>query len=805
MIASILCVAPMTVYATTGAADLRYQRAIALARATMMSDPGQAIRQARAAGEIARSMTGSERDVAFATAEWLEAEGLLRLDHPENAGPLINSALQRIKSKTGNGGLYGDLLISRGKQASESGLTAKALLSYQSAYRVFQHIGDSRRQARALITIGIIYDEAYDHENALRYYRQALETYRGDSAFSYAIYGNIGQTLKEQQLYEEAAEQTKRALLLAHTVGSPAMMSHTLDNLARIHLAQGQLALADHEIAQAMPLIEERDDEYGSLLATAAQAALQHHHIPQALSLVTRSFAGVDTAHTPLGMRERHETAYDVYRAAGDSPNALVHLAAMKRLDDEATRLATSTNTALMGARFDFANQELRIAKLKAEETAKTLAYERSAARTQQWIFVGIIALVSAVVAMLALGLQKLRRSRDEVARANVVLGETNAALGTALAARTEFLATTSHEIRTPLNGILGMTQVMLSDRTIDPATRERIGVVHTAGVTMRGLVDDILDVAKMENGHLVVEFEPLDLCETLVGLAKLWAEQAAAKGIAFEADLADCPTRIMGDAARFRQVVSNLLGNAMKFTEAGMVTMRSRRVVGETPRYQVTVTDTGIGIESTKQDVIFESFRQGDTSTTRRFGGTGLGLAISRRLAQAMGGDVTVTSEPGVGSVFTLDLPLIEAAAPATLPDAVAVALLVIERNPIMRGMYKALLAPGFGQLAFAASTQEAVAMIAGGSVSRVMADDATLRADRPISEAVAAIAAAAGRSGVPFMLLWTPETGEDGKALLASGVRQLVTKPIARAELLKLLSDNMYLPCDDLVSRAA
>ncbi len=665
-----------------------------------------------------------------------------------------------------------------------------ALGNYQEAYRVFLAIHDDRSCAKALIFIGVIYDEAYDYINALKYFRQAKSTFQGDPEFAYSILSNIGQTLKELKRYGEAEWQTREALSLARGIGSRTMIGHTLRTLARLDLVTGQLAKADRELEQATPLVISDDDERSAVLAALAQAALQHQRVPQAVSLISRSFDGIDTSHTSLGIRERHETAYDIYRAAGDSAAALIHLAAMKRLDDEATRLATSTSTALMSARFDFANQELRIAKLKAEEAARSLTFERAQARAQRWVFIGVIAATAVVVALLAIGLAKLRRSRNEVARANVVLGETNDALGRALAAKTEFLATTSHEIRTPLNGILGMTQVMLADRAVDPVIRERIGIVHTAGITMRALVDDILDVAKMETGHLTVEAAPFDLCETLTELVKLWREQAQAKGLAFEATLVDCPARIEGDVARLRQVVFNLLGNAIKFTQAGTVSLRAWRVPGPHPRYRVAIADTGIGIAADKYDVIFESFRQGDTSTTRRFGGTGLGLAISRRLARAMGGDVTVTSEPGAGSVFTLDLPMVEAGpieAAATGPGSSA-AMLVVERNPISRGMYKALLSPLFGEVAFAASLPDAVRVLETGTVAQVLADDATLRADAGLEAAVAAIAA----KGAALTILWAPQPGEQRETLTALGAHQVISKPISRAKLMEALATH-------------
>ena len=754
---------------------------------------------------MAQIMTGEDRTIGLATYELLQGDAWIRLKSPSKASPLINSALQRTETIRTAPALRGNLLISKGWLESASGNSALALADYQEAHHIFLKIHDDRSQARILIAIAILYDEAYNHETALKYYHEALNIYIGDTAFSYSIYDNIGQNLKEEKKYTEAKVQTKRALFLAQKIGNSALIAHSLSNLARIELFINQTGAADQYIKWALRLVDPKSDEYGDLLATAAQAALQHSRISQAVSLVGHSFANVDIDHTPVGMRERHETAYDVYSAAGDSAHALIHLAAMKRLDDEATRLATSTNTALMGARFDFANQELRIAKLKADETARTLTYERARSRTQSWIFIGVISVVAVVVALLILGLRKLRRSSGEVSRANVVLEKTNTALGQALAARTDFLATTSHEIRTPLNGILGMTQVMLADADVDEGVRERVGIVHAAGITMRALVDDILDVAKMEKGHLAVDNAPFDLRATLGELVKLWREQARAKGIAFEADLSDCPAHVEGDVARLRQVVFNLLGNAIKFTEAGGVSLRAWRVPGEHPRYRVAVTDSGIGIAVDKHEVIFESFRQGDTSTTRRFGGTGLGLAISRRLARAMGGDVTVSSEPGSGSVFLLDLPLVDAS--PVIPETVerVATLLVIERNPIARGMFKALLTPRFGDIAFAGSVAEAVALMEAGGVAWVLADDATLQAEGPLDRQVAVIAAVAKPLHAPFALLRLAADGEDGQQFIGLGVQQILGKPIARTTLVQQLFSNMDQPVNRLECRAA
>ena len=459
----------------------------------------------------------------------------------------------------------------------------------------------------------------------------------------------------------------------------------------------------------------------------------------------------MDLTETSVPMREGHLTAYRIHRAVGNTTAALEHLEALKRLDDESTKLATETSTALMGARFDFANQELRIARLKAEELRRSVLFEQDKLRTQQLVFAGAGVAAAIVLALLSFALLAIRRSRDAVRAANVDLGFINGALEKALAAKTEFLATTSHEIRTPLNGILGMTEVMLTDRALPDAARDRIRLVHGAGKTMRALVDDILDVAKIETGRLSIESEPFDLTGVLRDAAMLWEDQIRAKGVRFTVDIDLPPARVMGDAARVRQVVFNLLSNAAKFTDTGAIGLSAVRG-GDS--VAVSVRDSGVGIAADKLEMIFGSFAQADASTTRRFGGTGLGLSISRDLARAMGGDLVVTSSEGQGSVFTLELPVADHVeqTPESVAEVGRDVLVIVDRNPIMRAMFRSLLEPHVGQVVLAGSMDEAIVAIDAHAARAVLIDDGVL------TDGTDRLAIAAGAYGTTVTVLRTP-----------------------------------------------
>jgi signal transduction histidine kinase len=221
-----------------------------------------------------------------------------------------------------------------------------------------------------------------------------------------------------------------------------------------------------------------------------------------------------------------------------------------------------------------------------------------------------------------------------------------------------------SHEFRTPLNAVLGFSQ-LLQQRSLPEDVARFIGHIHDAGEQLLALVSDVLDLSRIEAGEMRLEeaeFETAPLLDTVLAMVR---PQADAKGLALVADVpATLPRRLVGDALRLRQVLLNLLGNAVKFTAAGSVTLRVHVLAAEAGQalLRFDVADTGIGIAPEQQMRIFEPFTQADASTTRRFGGTGLGLSIVRRLLDMMGGTLTVESQLGSGSTFSVTLPSLTA-----------------------------------------------------------------------------------------------------------------------------------------------
>jgi signal transduction histidine kinase/CheY-like chemotaxis protein len=335
------------------------------------------------------------------------------------------------------------------------------------------------------------------------------------------------------------------------------------------------------------------------------------------------------------------------------------------------------------------------VGRLEIERSLRPALWQTTAVG---FVALGLAALVFVVLRTLPLRALKSALN-DLVAQreaAQQFQRERNAA-ETAARVRSEFLARMSHEIRTPMNGVLGMTELLLQT-DLDARQRRFAQTVMSSGRNLLGIINDILDFSKIDAGKLElerIEFDPVELVEDVT---QMLAANAWSKRLQLDCVIdAGVPTRFVGDPARLRQVLANLAGNAIKFTEQGSVLLRARRKrAGGTPEslLEIAVIDSGIGISEAARAHLFDPFAQADTSTTRRYGGTGLGLAIARQLTEAMRGRLTVESTQGRGSTFRVELPITdEAPVEPPLPFAAGLRALVIEAADSTRASLAAIL----------------------------------------------------------------------------------------------------------------
>ncbi len=419
------------------------------------------------------------------------------------------------------------------------------------------------------------------------------------------------------------------------------------------------------------------------------------------------------------------------------------------------------------------------------------------------WPFVALIPVTVAslfvLVTMTMLREDRIRAFQEHQAHLIAELEAARDKADAANEAKSNFLGVISHELRTPMNGVLGVAQLLSATR-LDGAQREYLAIIRNSGDNLLSLLNDILDMTKIEAGRMNFESIDIQLDDLHRRIVGPFEAQAEAKGLTFVSEFeGEVPAVVRGDPLRVCQVVQNLLSNAVKFTDGGDIRLvtRGRRISERRVALEFAVYDSGAGISEADMDQLFQPFTQIDASSTRRFGGTGLGLTISRRLANIMGGDISVTSEVGKGSVFVFavegevvhwvdETAEVDADAEMTQEDAMEV--LVVEDHAVNRMILEAWMGSTGRRTTTAENGQEAVEIARHQTFDLIVMD-----VNMPIMDGLTAtrlIREGGANAETPIVVLSASARNEDQEAGLAAGADAYLNKPIDFRSLAGLMS---------------
>ncbi len=507
----------------------------------------------------------------------------------------------------------------------------------------------------------------------------------------------------------------------------------------------------------------------------------------------------------PVDLGPDHAGTVAAMQAFIDHHEAWLGEHAIEPLTQWATAQALAELATLLGPVHDLT--------LKANQViAEQVGQRNDAVRDQTRLGIGLTLFQSLLtLAFAGLTVRQFRaaaRRRQELQQVAARLRAARADAEAASLAKSAFLANMSHELRTPFNGMLGMLSLLDIGR-LDADQADHLLTARQSAGHLLELLDDILDISKLESGRLAITAHPLNLQRLLRDVQSLMAPSAEDKGLDLRVELADgVPVWVLADGKRLRQILFNLMSNAVKFTDHGAVALRvsaaaSAVAEGGEPRQLLCfeVRDTGIGMDEAMRARLFQRFAQGDASTSRRYGGTGLGLEISRSLARLMGGDIAADSTPGQGSAFTLRLalplatgssadgptPALTAAATADRGAGAGLDLLVVDDHPVNRKFMAALLARMGHRVRLAGNGTEAVAAVAERKPDLVFMD-----VHMPVCDGLQAtrLLRAGPAAAVPIVALSADVFAETRTLAKNAGMDGYLTKPVQAADIEALLA---------------
>ena len=562
------------------------------------------------------------------------------------------------------------IYINRGTLFTITARYEAALADLMQAIKLSEAEKNKDRLARASISLSQLYMYQENWTAALPWTEKALalQTELGNEQQIGICKLNLG-GLYLKLGNQDAAETTLLdAMRIAEDNSDYQNMANTAISLSDVYQEKGNRALAISYLKQAVAVSTQIDNM--NLLSTASynlgNAYFESKDYPRALQSYTAGFESVK------GVKEQEyeqliclEGIAKTHSVSGDYKSAYTALSQAMLLKDSVNQRLQNKKLLELQAQFETEQKDKAIALLNKDKLIQSEEVRRQ--RELKNIFIAGAVLLLLIAALLWNRSVIKQRSARELAAKNILVEQARQRAEKSEQFKSQFLANMSHEIRTPMNAVMGMTNLML-DEPQSKTNSHYLSVIKHASENLLVIINDILDLSKLEAGMMVAEKIPFALQEVVTSIRDTLQLKADEKGLLFITDIAaHIPPVMIGDPSRLSQVLLNLAGNAIKFTETGSITIAIEAIEKKNeqalPENEIhlrfSVSDTGIGIEKEKLSKIFESFTQANTSDTRKFGGTGLGLTISKSLVELLGGKLEVESEPGAGSVFSFILPM--------------------------------------------------------------------------------------------------------------------------------------------------
>lgn len=501
---------------------------------------------------------------------------------------------------------------------------SNAMKYLQKSRQIRESLKDEQGLAISMINIGFLFQEQREPENALRYFKNSLSLFEkyGNKQYTAMALHNIGWTYSLLEMNDLALEHYEQSLKILSEIGDRLTMSASLNNIGRIYFKKKNYKKAEDFCLRSLEL------------ATAL---------------------GI-----PDRIKNTSESLSQIYAVQGDYKKAYEMQVLFKKMTDSINNVETRKSSLKKQMEYEAEKKEQQITLLNKDNEIQKRKI------SQQTLLRNTAIVISAF--LLVIGFLFYNRARTNkkyslvLEEKNKIIEEEKEKAVRSELYKTQFLANMSHEIRTPLHAITGMINV-LNQRSPREDQSAYLNVMRKSSDNLIGIINNVLDISKIEAGKIDFEkinFSPAETLDTVVNLLQA---NALDKGLYLKSNSIGLPARVMGDQIRLTQVIINLIGNAIKFTTHGGVTVSGEALPLKSVNpgmvlLQFSIEDTGVGIQEDKLEKIFESFSQADEGITRKYGGTGLGLTISKQLVELQGGTIRVSSEPGKGTVFSFTIP---------------------------------------------------------------------------------------------------------------------------------------------------